>query len=124
MIAEYTHDATFPGKAIYNVWDFILYIWGLEVYLYIKHDNGDKAEYRIKKIDGILKVPLPKAYSSYDRQLFVEGKASGEVYLSFETSMPTETIITSTSDEKCDASSTERLTFVALFHINRLAVFN
>ena len=36
MIAEYTHDATFPGKAIYNVWDFILYIWGLEVYLYIK----------------------------------------------------------------------------------------
>ena len=74
MIAEYTHDAPFPGKAIYNVWDYILYIWGLEVYLYIKHDDRDKAEYRIKKIDGILKAPLPKAYSSYDRQLFVEEK--------------------------------------------------
>ena len=44
--------------------------------------------------------------------------------LSFETSIPTEITITNTSDEKCDAASTVRLTFVALFHINRLAVFN
>ena len=33
MICEITHDIEFPGKGGFNVWDFILFIWGLEAHI-------------------------------------------------------------------------------------------
>ena len=72
MIAQYTHSAKFSGKAFFNVWDYILYIWGLEIYLYTKSGELEAASCRISEFDKVLKTPLPGNYPSYELQLIYE----------------------------------------------------
>ena len=35
-VCEITHDVKFPGKGIWAVWDFIMYMWGLEVHINVR----------------------------------------------------------------------------------------
>ena len=60
LLCEITHDVEFPGKGGFNVWDFILYIWGLEVHILKKKTCFDKADERIKKMDEIWLMPPQK----------------------------------------------------------------
>lgn len=57
-VCRYTHDAPFPGKGIFNVWDFILFIWGLEVFLLQKQERNEEANARVNEIDNIHMQPV------------------------------------------------------------------
>lgn len=57
-VCRYTHDVTFPGKGGFNVWDFILFIWGLEVFLLQKEERYEEANRRVKEIDYIHIQPV------------------------------------------------------------------
>lgn len=56
-LAEITHDVEFPGKAWFNVWSFLLYVWGLEVYILKKKGEIEKAEERIRLMDKYMSYP-------------------------------------------------------------------
>src|SRR5699024_1144330 len=32
-VSRYTHNVPFPGRGVFNVWTFILCLWGLEVFI-------------------------------------------------------------------------------------------
>ena len=57
-VCRYTHDVPFPGKGIFNVWDFILWIWGLEVFILKTQGKYEEADVRIKEIDHIHIQPV------------------------------------------------------------------
>lgn len=57
-VCRYTHDVPFPGKGIFNVWDFILFIWGLEVFLLQREEKYEEANTRVKEIDYIHIQPV------------------------------------------------------------------
>lgn len=56
-VCEVTHDVEFPGKGVWNVWDFIMYMWGLEVHIYQKQNNIEKANAIIQKMDNLWRFP-------------------------------------------------------------------
>ena len=57
-VSAYTHDAPFPGKAAFNVWSFILNIWGLECYILQKHGLTEASLARADEIDRINRLPV------------------------------------------------------------------
>lgn len=57
-VCNLTHDIPFPGKRKFGVWNFILNIWGLEVYLLQRRGNVEAAMARIKAIDNIQMQPI------------------------------------------------------------------
>lgn len=66
-----TKDAEFPGKGGYNVWDFLLYIWGLEVYLLKSGGNEKAAEAIIHTMDKYWSSsPLSKEAEEQRRNSF------------------------------------------------------
>ncbi len=46
-----------PNKINYNVWSFILYVWGLEVYIYHKRGEEEKAAERVAAMERIWATP-------------------------------------------------------------------
>lgn len=46
-----------PNKINYNIWSFILHVWGLEVYIYRKHGEEEKAAERIAAMERIWATP-------------------------------------------------------------------
>lgn len=52
-VCEITHDVEFPGKGGWNVWDFIMFMWGLEVHIYQKQNNIENANTIIQKMDNL-----------------------------------------------------------------------
>lgn len=46
-----------PNKVNYNVWDFILFVWGLEAYIYRKQGNEEKAAERIAAMECVWSTP-------------------------------------------------------------------
>ena len=56
-VCSITHDVEFPGKGIWAVWDFIMYMWGLEVHILKQSNNMEKANEIIQKMDKIWKFP-------------------------------------------------------------------
>lgn len=50
-IYESTKDVSFPGEAGFNVWDYLLEIWGLEVHILQQRNEKEKAEELITVID-------------------------------------------------------------------------
>ena len=42
-VSRYTHNVPFPGRGVFNVWTFILCLWGLEVF--ILKAQGKYAQY-------------------------------------------------------------------------------
>lgn len=49
-----------PNKINYNVWSFILYVWGLEVYIYRKRGEEEKAAERVAAMERIWATPSGK----------------------------------------------------------------
>lgn len=58
-VSAYTHDTPFPGKGGYRVWDFILYIWGLEVFILKNRGQDIEASKRILAMDAIWMTHIP-----------------------------------------------------------------
>lgn len=71
-LAAFTHEAEFPGKGWFRVWDFILPIWGLEAYVLMRENNPVMAEKRIKAIQDVLETPTLEVYGSVERQRHLE----------------------------------------------------
>lgn len=53
LVCETTHDADYPGKGGFNVWDFIIYMWGLEAHIMKCRNLTEEAAERIKKMDDL-----------------------------------------------------------------------
>ena len=72
-VCRFTHDVPFPGKGIYRVWDFILCIWGLEVFLLQKQEKHEEADVRVKEIDYIRAQPVGDVFNTLEkRRKFVD----------------------------------------------------
>ncbi len=56
-VCEITHNVEFPGKGVWNVWDFIMYMWGLEVHIYQIQNDIEKANAIVKKMDDLWMFP-------------------------------------------------------------------
>ena len=67
-VCRYTHDIPFPGKGGYRVWDFILYIWGLEVFLLYKQEKHEEANARAKEIDSIRAQPVDSIFNTPEKR--------------------------------------------------------
>lgn len=57
-VCRYTHDVPFPGKGAFNVWTFILCLWGLEVFILKEQGKYEEADVRTKEIDHIHIQPI------------------------------------------------------------------
>ena len=49
-----------PTKINYNVWDFILFIWGLEAHIYDEYGRMDDKNFRISQIKKVRSTPKNK----------------------------------------------------------------
>lgn len=56
-VCEITHNVEFPGKGIWAVWDFIMYMWGLEVHIFKQGGNIDRANAIIQQMDNLWMFP-------------------------------------------------------------------
>ena len=52
-LCEITHEVEFPGKGVWNVWDRILLMWGLEVQIYKNRNMTEKADELIRQMDNL-----------------------------------------------------------------------
>lgn len=53
-LCEMTHSIEFPGKGGFNVWDYLFFMWGLEIYLLKKKGLYEKANEIISIMDKYL----------------------------------------------------------------------
>ena len=57
-VCRYSHiEDPQPMKINFNVWDFILYIWGLEAYIYRKQGKESDCQERIDAMDRVWSIP-------------------------------------------------------------------
>lgn len=60
QIFTYSHiEDPQPMKVNFNVWDFILWIWGLEAYIYRKQGKESDCRERIDAMDRVWSIPTP-----------------------------------------------------------------
>ena len=69
-LCEITHEVEFPGKGVWNVWDRILLMWGLEVQIYKNRNMTEKADELIRQMDNLWRFPptLPPADSELEAE--------------------------------------------------------
>ena len=68
-ICEITHEVQFPGKGKWAVWDFIMYMWGLEVHILKSRGNYEKANAIITKMDTLWLSPPTLPHRTYEQEL-------------------------------------------------------
>lgn len=56
-VCQITHNVVFPGKGKWDVWDFIMYMWGLEVHIFKCRNDNEKANDIISKMDNLWMSP-------------------------------------------------------------------
>lgn len=57
-VCEYAHlPLPESGKVDYRIWDFLLFIWGLEAYIYKKRGEKEKADHRISEMKTVWRTP-------------------------------------------------------------------
>ena len=105
-VCAITHEVEFPGKGMWTVWDFIMYMWGLEVHILKQNNNKEKANEIIQQMDELWKFPrtLPLKASEHEierRNRFTVSFCSRE-----------KEIANASSEARANAWR-----FVALFHI-------
>lgn len=105
-VCAITHEVEFPGKGIWAVWDFIMYMWGLEIHILKQSNNKKKADEIIQQMDNLLKFPptLPAKVPEHEierRNKFTVSFCSRE-----------KEIANASSDVRADSWR-----FVALFHL-------
>lgn len=101
VVCELTHNVNYPGKGGYNVWDFIMYIWGLEVHILKNDDRLDEAKSRIDKMNAIWMLEPMGKFEEERRNRFTLSVCSRE-----------KEIINATSE-----TSANKWKFLALFHL-------
>lgn len=69
LVCEITHDIEFPGKGIWAVWDFIMYMWGLEVHMCKQRNDDVKAEGIIQKMDNLWMFPPTLPYQNPEYEI-------------------------------------------------------
>ena len=58
-VCEYT-NIDIPITINYNIWDFILFIWGLEAHIYDEYGRMDDKNFRISQIKKVRSTPKNK----------------------------------------------------------------
>lgn len=102
LICEITHDIEFPGKGGFNVWDFILFIWGLEAHILKERAQIEKANDRIKRMDELCVLSAKSAeQEAMRRNRFTISECAYEEKIANATS----------------ASSADRWRFLSLFRL-------
>ncbi|MCM1127539.1 MAG: hypothetical protein NC429_13840 [Lachnospiraceae bacterium] len=67
-VCRYSHiEDPQPMKVNYNVWDFILFIWGLEAYMYRKQGKESACQERIGAMDRVWSIPT-RYYDTVEKQ--------------------------------------------------------
>lgn len=57
-VCEFSHiEEPKPGKVNYNIWDFVLWLWGLEAYIYHKQGDEEKCTERIVAMERVWSIP-------------------------------------------------------------------
>lgn len=57
-VCEFSHiEEPKPGRVNYNVWDFVLWLWGLEAYIYRKQNDEEKCNDRIEAMERVWSIP-------------------------------------------------------------------
>lgn len=107
-LAEITHDVEFPGKAWFNVWDFLLWVWGLEVYILKGKGETEKAEERIRLMDKYMSYPKLSDGSELPKQQEIQRRNR----FTYEYVANTEKIETAYSK-----SSANEYRFISLFNM-------
>lgn len=68
MVCEQSHiEDPIPLKVNYNVWDFIIYIWGLEAYILKEQGFIDSSEKILNDIKRVRLIPSSKIYDTVDK---------------------------------------------------------
>ena len=68
MVCEFSHiDMPKAYKVNYNVWDYILWIWGLEAYIYRKKGNNERCESIIRKMISVWNIPSVQGEDSAEQ---------------------------------------------------------
>ena len=68
MVCEFSHiDMPKAYKVNYNVWDYILWIWGLEAYIYRKKGNNERCESIIQKMISVWNIPSVQGEDSAEQ---------------------------------------------------------
>ena len=74
-VCEFSHlEEPQPGKINYNVWDFVLRLWGLEAYIYRKQGNKEMCTERIAAMERIWSTPngvfdTPEKISAHHKRI-------------------------------------------------------
>lgn len=86
-LCEMTHDVEFPGKGKFNVWDYLLPMWGLEVYILKKNGKKEEAKDRIRIMDNYWRSsPLSEQAETERRNRFTYEYVAKQDKISNETS--------------------------------------
>lgn len=57
-VCEFSHiEEPKPGKVNYNIWDFVLWLWGLEAYIYRKQNAEERCNERIVAMKRVWSIP-------------------------------------------------------------------
>ena len=57
-VCAFSHiDDPQPNKVNYNVWDFILFVWGLEAYIYCNQGDSEKCAERVAAMERVWSIP-------------------------------------------------------------------
>ena len=57
-VCEFSHiEDPKPNKVNYNVWDFVLWLWGLEAYIYRKRGDEEKCAERVAAMERVWSIP-------------------------------------------------------------------
>lgn len=67
-LCELTHDVEFPGKGMFNVWDYLLFMWGLEVCILKKNGKNKEANERINIMDKYMSSSPLTGQAEIDRR--------------------------------------------------------
>ena len=74
-ICEFSHiEDPKPDKVNYNVWDFVLWLWGLEAYIYRKQGDEEKCAERIAAMERVWSIPsgifdTPEKMQAHNKKL-------------------------------------------------------
>lgn len=101
-----------PAKINYNVWDFILFIWGLEAYIYAKKGRTDDKNFRIAQMKKVWSTPKNKDDTEEKAWKFCQKIMSRET---FETACNIEKIEQAVAEGDMKGGNEYR--FIALYHM-------
>ena len=112
VICRETHEVEFKGKDNFKIWDYILVIWGLEVYLLKRQGELAQAKTRIRGMDQIWMYQVNESMTTEKIKQFRKKEEKRRSKFTCEGVMGIEAIA------NCNSVEMERnCRLVALFHM-------